>query len=100
VSVLRVSGPQLVRALRGGQLGNMNASKSLPWLDSYNLESVEGIQAFMVEAIRHIWTGQLGSRAAGALNSCLTLLIREGKPLADLEKRITELEKVREGSTG
>jgi hypothetical protein len=77
---------------RGGQAGNRNAAKSLPWLDSYDLSTPDGIEAFLREAIHQIWTGDLGSRAAGALNSALHLLITEGKLLADLQRRVAELE--------
>jgi hypothetical protein len=81
-----------VHRARGGQVGNGNAKKSLEWLESYDLSTPAGIERFLVEAIKALWTGQLGTRQAGALNGALHLLITEGQPLADLEARIRSLE--------
>jgi hypothetical protein len=81
----------LLRALRGGQAGNENAKKTLAWLDSYDLSNAEGVDAFLQEVIKQTWTGQLGTRAAGALNGSLRLLL-EHLSLPALEKRIELLE--------
>ena len=90
--VLRVSGSQLLRALRGGQAGNENAKKTLAWLDSYDLSTPQGVDGFLQEVIKRTWTGELGTRAAGALNGSLRILL-EHLALPALERRIEELEK-------
>jgi hypothetical protein len=90
--VLRVSGPQLLRALRGGQPGNRNAVKSLPWLPSYDLRKPEGLRSFLEEVIKAVWTGELGTRAAGSLSGSLRLMF-ELCELPDLEKRISAIER-------
>ena len=54
-----------------------------------------GIEAFMVEAAKALWTGRLGSRTGGTLNGLLRLLI-EHLSLPGLEARISELEKERQ----
>jgi len=78
----------------GAPAGNENAKKTLTWLDSYDLSSPEGVDAFLQEVIRRTWTGELGTRAAGALNGSLRILL-EHLTLPALEKRIEELEKNR-----
>jgi hypothetical protein len=90
--VVRISGPQLVRAIRGGQLGNRNAVKALEWLDSYDLSTPAGLDAFMQEVVKQVWTGELGTRAASSINGTLRLLL-EHMTLPSLEKRIEELER-------
>jgi len=89
--VLRISGPQLLRALRGGQLGNRNAVKALEWLDSYDLSTPGGLDSFMQEVVRQVWRGELGTRAASSINGTLRLLL-EHMTLPSLEKRIEMLE--------
>jgi hypothetical protein len=89
--VLRISGPELLRALRGGQPGNKNAQKSLEWLDSYDLSTPAGLDAFMQEVIRRVWTCELGTRAASSINGTLRLLL-EHMTLPALEERIKILE--------
>ena len=89
--VVRVSGPQLLRALRGGQLGNRNAVKALEWLDSYDLSTPAGLDAFMQEVVRQVWRGELGTRAASSINGTLRLLL-EHMTLPALEKRVEMLE--------
>lgn len=79
---------------RGGQPRNGNAKKSLEWLDSYDLSSPDGVRAFLQEIIKRSWTGELGSRAAGALNGTMRLLL-EHELLPELEKRIKALENER-----
>jgi hypothetical protein len=93
--VLRISGPQLLRALRGGQPGNRNAQKSLEWLDSYDLSTPAGLDSFMQEVIRRVWTCELGTRAASSINGTLRLLL-EHMTLPALEERIKSLEENRE----
>jgi len=90
--VVRVSGPQLLRVLRGGQVGNENAKKALTWLDSYDLSTPAGLDGFMQEVVRQVWMGELGTRAASSINGTLRLLL-EHMTLPSLEKRISELEK-------
>lgn len=85
-----------VRGLGGAPAGNGNAKKTLAWLDSYDLSTPEGVDGFLQEVIKRTWTGELGTRAAGALNGSLRILL-EHLTLPSLEKRITELEK-REGN--
>lgn len=70
---------------------NLNAMKSLPWLDSYDLSTPEGIDSFLQELIKATWTGQLGSRSGGCLNGSLRILL-EHMTLPALEKRIEQLE--------
>ena len=77
---------------RGGQSRNENAKKCLEWLGSYNLSTGEGTRAFLVELIKRTWTGELGTRQAGALNGSVRLLL-EHELLPGLERRIVELEK-------
>jgi hypothetical protein len=76
---------------RGGQPRNGNAKKSLVWLKDYDLSSAEGTRKFLQELIKRTWTGELGTRAAGALNGSLRLLL-EHEVLPGLEKRISTLE--------
>jgi len=76
---------------RESMKGNVNAKKSLVWLKDYDLSSVEGSRRFLQELIKRTWTGQLGTRAAGALNGSLRLLL-EHEVLPQLEKRISDLE--------
>ena len=78
----------------GAPAGNENAKKSLAWLDSYDLSTPGGVDGFLQEVIKRTWTGDLGTRAAGALNGSLRILL-EHLTLPALEKRITELEKVK-----
>jgi hypothetical protein len=72
--------------------GNQNAKKALAWLDSYDLGSPEGVDGFLQEVIKRTWTGELGTRAAGALNGSLRILL-EHLTLPSLEKRIEEFER-------
>jgi hypothetical protein len=93
---LRIFGPELVRAIeakvrQGAPYGNENAKKTLTWLDSYDLSTPAGVDGFLQEVIRRTWTGELGTRAAGALNGSLRILL-EHLTLPALEKRITDLE--------
>jgi len=74
--------------------GNENAKKKLAWLDSYDLSTSAGLDAFLQELVKKTWTGELGTRAAGALNGSLRILL-EHMTLPALEKRISELEKVK-----
>jgi hypothetical protein len=67
----------------------------LPWLDSYELTTPEGVDLFLREVIRATWEGRLGTRAAGALNGSLRILL-EHMTLPALQKRIEELERGRE----
>jgi len=83
---------------RGGQPGNGNARKVLRWLDSYDLGSPEGVQSFLAEVVKRTWTGELGTRAAGALNGTLRLLL-EHQILPELEKRITAIEEKQGGKS-
>jgi hypothetical protein len=83
---------------RGGQAGNENAKKSLKWLDRYDLSSPEGVESFLHEVIQRTWTGELGTRAAGALNGSLRILL-EHLTLPSLEARIKVLEEAREVKT-
>ena len=78
----------------GAPAGNENARKSLAWLDSYDLSAPQGLDSFMQEVVRRVWTGELGTRAASSINGTLRLLL-EHLTLPALEKRITELEKVK-----
>jgi hypothetical protein len=80
------------RAGAGARPGNLNGARSLPWLESYDLGSSDGIASFMRELVKAGWTGTLGSRSIGALNGSLRLLL-EHLSLPSLEKRIEELEK-------
>ena len=76
----------------GAPAGNENAKKSLAWLDTFDLSNPESIDLFLREVIRATWEGRLGTRAAGALNGSLRLLL-EHLALPALEHRIVELEK-------
>jgi hypothetical protein len=75
----------------GAPAGNKNAKKKLPWLGSYDLSTPAGVDGFLQEVIKRTWTGELGTRAAGALNGSLRILL-EHMTLPGLEKRIAELE--------
>ena len=76
---------------RGGQLANGNAKKSLRWLAEYDLSTPQGLDVFMQEVVRRVWTGELGTRAASSINGTLRLLL-EHMTLPGLEKRIKILE--------
>lgn len=78
----------------GAPRSNGNAKKSLVWLESYDLSSPDGVRGFLQEIIKRSWTGELGSRAAGALNGTMRLLL-EHELLPELEKRIKALENQR-----
>jgi hypothetical protein len=75
----------------GAPAGNRNGAKSLPWLESYDLASSDGVRGFLVQIVRRTWTGELGSRQAGALNGTMRLIL-EHDLLPELEKRIKSLE--------
>jgi len=79
------------RAGSGAPAGNGNAKKALAWLDSFDLTNPEGVQAFLKQVIKETWCGRLGSRACGALNGTLRLLL-EHMLLPELEERIARLE--------
>lgn len=81
----------VVHKTSGGQPGNGNAKKTLEWLESYDLTSSDGIRGFLTEIVKRTWTGDLGSRAAGALNGTMRLML-EHELLPELEKRIKVLE--------
>jgi len=80
-----------MRSLGGAPVGNENAKKALAWLNSYDLSTPVGVDGFLQEVIRRTWTGELGTRAAGALNGSLRLLL-EYLTLPALEQRIEQLE--------
>jgi hypothetical protein len=89
------SGSPRTQFNRGGApAGNENAKKSLAWLDTFDLATPEGIDLFLREVVKATWESRLGTRAAGALNGSLRLLL-EHLTLPNLERRITELEKVK-----
>ncbi|MGA3405004.1 MAG: hypothetical protein ABSD49_04660 [Candidatus Bathyarchaeia archaeon] len=75
----------------GAPRGNVNAKKSLVWLESYALSSPDGVRGFLAEMVKRTWTGELGSRQAGALNGTMRLLL-ENEVLPQLEARIKSLE--------
>lgn len=77
--------------LGGAPRGNGNAKKRLPWLESYDLTSPEGVRGFLQEIVKATWTGELGSRQAGAMNGTVRLLL-EHEVLPILEARIKVLE--------
>ena len=79
------------RRHRGAPAGNGNAKKALSWLDSYDLSTPAGLDGFMQEVVRRVWTGELGTRAASSINGTLRLLL-EHMTLPALEKRIELLE--------
>jgi len=87
--------PRTPRNRGGAPKGNLNGQKTLAWLESFDLSTPVGIEAFMVEAAKALWTGRLGSRTAGALNGLLRILL-EHLSLPALEARISELEKERQ----
>ena len=70
----------------GAPRGNGNAKKRLPWLASYDLGSLEGIQSFLREVVKHTWIGDLGTRQASALNSTCGLLLQYDQDIRDLAK--------------
>ena len=94
-SVVRVSGSELTRAVRGGQRGNRNAVKSLPWLEEYDLSTPEGVKKFLAEVVKKTWSGELGTRAASALNGSIRLMFEHGF-LPEVVARIEELEKAKQ----
>jgi hypothetical protein len=75
----------------GAPRSNVNASKSLAWLESYDLTSSDGVRGFLQEIIKHTWIGDLGTRAASALNGSVRLML-EHELLPELERRIKVLE--------
>jgi hypothetical protein len=76
----------------GAPVGNENAKKSLPWLETYDLTTASGVDAFMQELVRQVWTGKLGTRAGSTINGTLRLLL-EHMTLPQLEARIGVLER-------
>lgn len=78
----------------GAPAGNHNAKKSLAWLEGYDLTSPDGVRSFLAEIAKNTWTGELGSRQAGALNGTMRLLL-EHELLPELERRIAMLEKAK-----
>ena len=75
--------------------GNENARKALKWLERYDLSSPEGVESFLHEVIKATWEGRLGTRACGALNGSLRVLL-EHLTLPQLEARIKVLEESRD----
>jgi len=69
--------------------------KALAWENGFNLSNSAGIRGFLEEVIRAVWEGRLGTRAASSLNGSLRLMF-ELCELPDLEKRIVELEKMKQ----
>lgn len=95
VSGRGASGSGVHKSIRGAPHGNENARKRLPWLESYDLSSLEGIQGFLREIVKHTWIGDLGTRQASALNSTCGLLLQYHADLAELReirKMLPELE--------
>jgi hypothetical protein len=84
-----------VHRRRGGQVGNGNARKRLAWVEGWDLSSPEGVDRFLREVIRRTWTGELGTRAAGALNGSIRILL-EHLLLPSIERRIAALEAAKE----
>lgn len=80
-----------IRPGAGAREGNENAKKKLMWLEGYDLQSPAGIHRFLAEVIKATWTGELGSRAAGALNGTMRLLL-ENEILPQVERRLKLLE--------
>lgn len=74
------------KSIRGAPRGNGNAKKRLPWLANYDLSSLEGIQSFLREVVKHTWIGDLGTRQASALNSTCGLLLQYDQDIRDLAK--------------
>ena len=86
------SGSQRTQINRGGApRGNGNAKKVLEWSESFDLSTPQGVAGFLREIIKHTWTGELGTRAASALNGSLRLMF-EHVSLPELVKRIEQLE--------
>jgi hypothetical protein len=83
------------RRKEGGQPGNQNALKALLWEKEYDLSNLVGIRSFLEEVIKAVWEGRLGTRAASSLNGSVRLMF-ELCELPDLEKRIAELEKMKQ----
>ena len=71
---------------------NKNASKRLPWLQSYDLTTPEGVKAFLAEVVKATWTGKLGTRQASALNGSIRLMFEHGL-LPEILDRLEALEK-------
>jgi len=87
----RVKGGRTQINRGGAPHGNGNAKKTPAWLESYDLSTSEGVRSFLQEIIKHTWTGELGTRAASALNGSVRLML-EHELLPELEKRIKSLE--------
>jgi hypothetical protein len=64
----------------------------LEWDETFDLSTPSGIESFLVEVIKAVWEGRLGTRAGSTLNGALHLLVTEARPLSDLESRIKLLE--------
>lgn len=70
----------------GGQPGNTNARKSLPWLSTYSLSTAGDVARFLREVVRHVWTGELGCRQGGVLNSACDILLKHDEDLTRLRE--------------
>jgi len=70
----------------------------LRWLSTYDLSTPSGTQQFLVEVVKATWCGRLGTRAAGAINGTLRLLL-EHQILPELEKRIEAIEEKQGGKS-
>jgi hypothetical protein len=59
----------------GAPAGNESAKKSPPWLESYDLDTFAGVDAFTKELLRLTWIGDLGTRQSGDCLAILRLLL-------------------------
>jgi hypothetical protein len=79
----------------GAPPGNGNAKKALKWSDGFDLSTPLGVASFLQEIIKRTWTGELGTRAASALNGSIRLMF-EHVSLPELQKRLEVLERQKE----
>jgi hypothetical protein len=81
---------------RGAPRGNGNAKKGIQLPDWLKLETSDEILTFIrTILIPYTLSGQIGSRQAGAVNNSVKVLLEFGR-LEDLERRVLELEKVKQ----
>jgi hypothetical protein len=76
---------------RGGPpKGSRNAQKTQPWLN-FDLETPEGLAAFLRELTKQVYTGGIGTRTGESITRILGLL-KEVTLSEEIDRRLDALE--------
>jgi len=61
---------------RGGQPHNLNGLKRCEWSADFDLTSLQGILAFLRALVKSAYSGSIGSRQVGCINSTVALILQ------------------------